>query len=255
MHRARDRQHDRHGHLPAAGVACALWLQRADRVGDHDFRHRAAGAHLREPRASHGAGRWAVRIRAGDAGRRRSISCDVVLLGVGLGDERRACGRRGRLPDGGPAGARSPAARSRRGRPDMAVRYREPAGRAHRRRCADRHDVPQAHPDGSHHRARDLDTARGSERLHAEPADDAGYDAVDSCSLGDRAVRNARHRIRRDSGGPGSPPGAHDPARYDRGYRDHGTGVHRGDGDCAFHRAPGDAWLARARPSSKSSTG
>ena len=87
--------------------------------------------------------------------------------------------------------------------------------------------VAQAHPDGSHHRARALDAARGSERLHAEPADDAGDDAVDSRGLGDRAVRNARHRIRRDSGGPGSRPGAHDPARYDRGYPDHGTGVRR----------------------------
>ena len=48
---------------------------------------------------------------------------------------------------------------------------------------------------------------RGSGGLYAQPAHDAGDRAGRHGGFDDRAVRDARHRVRRSAGGPGARPG------------------------------------------------
>ena len=199
LHRARRRQHDRLGHLPAAGLARRLRADLAGRLDGDLARRAGAGGDLRAAVADRDQDRRALCLHRGGVRRVRRLHHRLGLLDRALDRQRRGGGGARRL-------RRLPVPRRRR----LAVV--EPRGGADRDldadagqhprrrrggRRADRHDGAEAGAAGADRDARlPLDRRR---QLHAvqhprpvRPRRDLGRRGADALGLsrarvGDRA--------------------------------------------------------------------
>ncbi len=142
-HRPGRGQHDRLGHLPAAGHAGALRRRHPGRLGHHPVRRAAAGGHLRPAGAALAADRRPLRVRAQRLRRTARLRGGVELLDLDVVRHRRDRGRlrrqrRRHLPRADRhAGARGQLRPGRavavcRRQPGRAARGRPPAAADHR---------------------------------------------------------------------------------------------------------------------------